>query len=278
MNVPFPSPVVQALLAALCLFCLPAGFAPEARAERLEIPGTGESQQLLQALGQAFANTAGGFPVEVPESVGTGGGLKALKEGKASLARTARPLKLQEEAAGLRQETVARCPVAFAANVPGAWNPELTPERVLAVYSGQCRDWAELSSGQGKVYPLTREPGDAMHQVLSAGLPGFADLKEGAAKTVYTTPEAVLLLTRHKNSLGFATLPAFAGSGLTILPLSGVAPDARSLQTGKYPLSLPLALAWKGDPRPQARVFLDFLRTAQARTIILEHGCLPAGP
>jgi phosphate transport system substrate-binding protein len=251
--------------------------AVSARAEELVIPGSGEPQQLLRALATLAASARPGFAVSVPESVGTGGGLKAVLEGQASLARIARPLKSKEEAAGLRQEFFATCPVVFAASVPEAWKPGLTPDQALAVYQGRITDWSAISEGRGKIYPLTREPGDSLLAAVDQGVPGFATAPAPAAKVTYTTPETLALLTGHPNALGYAAMPAFYGSGLAILPLAGVAPSAETLRSRAYPLTAPLGLAWKGDPSPETRAFLDFLRTPGAKAVIRDHGCLSAG-
>ncbi len=264
------------LMAVLFSLALGLGATP-AQAGELVVPGSGEPQQLLRALAPLAAAARPGFTVSVPESVGTGGGLKAVQEGQASLARIARPLKPKEEAADLRQEFFATCPVVFAASVPDSWRPALTPAQALDVYQGRITDWSAISSGRGKIYPLTREPGDALIAALDQGVPGFASAPAPAAKVAYTTPEVLSLLSGHSNTLGFAAMPAFHGSGLTIIPLGGVAPSAETLRARTYPLTVPMGLAWKGEPSPDARVLLDFLRSPRAKAVIRDHGCLPEG-
>jgi len=69
--------------------------------ERLVIAGTGDSQAILQQLAVLFKVDNPGTVVEVPHSVGSGGGVKAIKQHTVDLARTARPLKEKEKSEDL---------------------------------------------------------------------------------------------------------------------------------------------------------------------------------
>ncbi|MDB4470643.1 substrate-binding domain-containing protein, partial [Deltaproteobacteria bacterium] len=66
--------------------------------EQLVIDGTGDSQQLLRQLAQAYEAANPDSKIIVPDSSGSSGGVKALLKGKTDLARIARPLKAKEKA------------------------------------------------------------------------------------------------------------------------------------------------------------------------------------
>ncbi|RMG32595.1 MAG: phosphate ABC transporter substrate-binding protein, partial [Gammaproteobacteria bacterium] len=99
------------LLLALCLL---AFWRPALAESVLVVPGTGDAIAILRALASDFnALHRGDMRVDVPDSVGSSGGIRAVMRGEAELARTARPLKPQEKGAGLRAEPWATYPVVF---------------------------------------------------------------------------------------------------------------------------------------------------------------------
>ena len=76
-------------LANLLVFVMVAAAAPALAGGSLVIPGTGDSQELLQELARAFEHSHPGAKIEIPESIGSSGGIKNVIAGKAVLARVA---------------------------------------------------------------------------------------------------------------------------------------------------------------------------------------------
>jgi phosphate transport system substrate-binding protein len=215
--------------------------------------------------------------IEVPDSVGTSGGIKAVLAGQAELARTARPLRAEEKAAGLAETVFATAPVVFAVNPSVTGLPGLTAEQALAVFSGRVRDWSELGGAPGPVFPVCRKTPETSRDRLDAAIPGFADLDCRNQAVAYSTPEAVSLVAAHPGAIGYFTLPAMAGTPLRPLAFEGVAPTPENLGRGTYVLSVPFALAYKPPLGPAAARFLAAFGQADARALLAQFGCLPGG-
>ena len=64
--------------------------------DKITISGTGDSQNLLRVLAQHFESAHQGTRIDVPDSTGSGGGVKATAMGKCNLGRVARPIKENE--------------------------------------------------------------------------------------------------------------------------------------------------------------------------------------
>lgn len=90
---------------------------PVPAAQTLVIPGSGDSQKLLRALVRAFEVSHPGTAIEIPESIGSSGGIKNVVTDNAELARVARPLNESERQAGLEYRAFAFSPVVFAAHL-----------------------------------------------------------------------------------------------------------------------------------------------------------------
>lgn len=265
------TPCAVAILLAACLLCLwPA--AGMAQPGPLVIPGTGDSQDVLRDLAEAFMRANPGARVEVPDSVGSSGGRKAVQDGKATLGRVANSSAEKEAAGGLAYLEFARTPVVFAVHPGVEGVVGVTPEQALGVYSGAIRDWSGLGGRAGKIYPIAREEGDSSWMIVCETLPGFKDLAAPVGKVFYTTPEAVRALEEHAGTMTFGPLAMFVDRNVRVLTLAGVSP----LGSG-YPLFTRLGLIWKGKPGPLELRFLDFVRGPQGAAVIRRNSCVPVG-
>ncbi|MCX5875903.1 MAG: substrate-binding domain-containing protein [Deltaproteobacteria bacterium] len=283
----YPMKKNNILLALLALLVL-SPFSAQARQPEeqktsenprvLMIPGTGDSQVLLRKLAQLYAKNRPGIPVEIPESIGSGGGIRSVITGKNEIARVARPLTEKENAQGLKSRIFAQAPVVFAVN-PGVTGVEtLSPEQIIGIYSGRIPQWDALDaalSGVGKIYVMNREEGDSSRTVLERLIPGFKEIAVPAGATVYSTPEAVQTLMASPNTIGYLPMPAVVGTGLKMLQVQGVAPSAANVRQKKYQMVIPFALVWKDTLTPRAQDFLDFLSSPAAKKLMLDNGAIP---
>jgi len=244
----------------------------------LVIPGTGDSQVLLLKLAQLYAKNRPGITVEIPESIGSGGGIRSVITGKNEIARVARPLTEKESGQGLKSKVFAQAPVVFAVN-PGVTGAEnLSLEQIVGIYSGRIPQWDALDtalSGVGKIYVMNREEGDSSRTVLGNLIPGFKEIAVPAGATVYSTPEAVQTLMASPGTIGYLPMPAVVGTGLRVLQVQGIAPSAANVRQKKYQIVIPFALVWKDTLSPRAQDFLDFISSPAARKLMLDNGAIP---
>jgi phosphate transport system substrate-binding protein len=264
-----------AMVLAACL-----GLAPEARARDmavLTIAGTGDSEGLLRALAAGFMRNNPDVKVEVPESIGTSGGIKAVLSGKADLARTARPLRDEEKKQGLAEFVFATVPVVFAVNPSVTGIAGLTPGEALGVFSGTINDWSKLGGAPGPIFRVCREMPETSREVLDAAIPGFAALTCKGQAVAYATPEAVKLVAEHPGTIGYFSLPSMSASGLTPLAFSGVAPTPEALAKARYPLTIAFALVYKTPLAPAQARFIEALGSPDAAALMMRFGCLPLG-
>ena len=82
----------------------------------LEVVGTGDGIDVLRSLGKAFSAENKSVFIDVPPSIGSGGGIAAVGSGKSVLGRVARELTQTEVASGLIYRPVAILPSAIFVN------------------------------------------------------------------------------------------------------------------------------------------------------------------
>ena len=242
-----------------CVFMIFFIAYPLSAGRVLVVPGTGDSQNLLREVAKAMEKELDGDRIEIPETIGSGGGIKAVMAGKAEIARVARPLKEKEVHYGLSCKLFARSPIVFVVNPSVKGIDNIRIHDLINIYSGATGDWSGLSDTRGKIYPVTRQPGDSCLTVIDKNIPGFSDSINPKVKIIYSTPDNLDTLKEHKNTIGFLPLAMAENSGLKILKIEGVYPSPENVKSGKYRLTVPLGI-----------VYSD-----KGREIILKNGAIP---
>lgn len=245
--------------------------------KQLMIAGSGDSQQLLRQLANAFEAANPASKVIVPDSIGSSGGIKALNNLRCDMARVARPLKDKELALAedLVYREFASSPVVFAANLPDNCVNSLTTEQVVAIYSGSISDWSELGNcPPHKIYVAMRESGDSSRTVIEKKIPAFKTIPQFAGKTLYSTPETAQTITATPFSLGFLPQSATNAKMLSFA-FNGVAPGESTVLNGSYPLTSPFGLVWRGELSDLGARFLAFIFSPEGKEIIRSLGVIP---
>lgn len=249
-----------------------------AEEQTLVVEGTGDSQHLLREIAAAFnADHKGRYRVEIPDSIGSSGGIQAVITNRTPLGRIARSLKDKERARGLDYVAFAFSPIVVVVH-PGVEGVEgITGAQLISVYAGKIRNWKALGGRDGKIYPIDREPGDSSRTVLEKTVPGFKDIAFRQTKVFFTTPETVGALSDNANTIGYAPLSAVQDTDLQVLSLNGISPDADSIRENKYPHTVNLGLVFKPPLNGISREFVDFVTSEAGQRIMENFGAIPTG-
>ncbi|MBF0345760.1 MAG: substrate-binding domain-containing protein [Nitrospirae bacterium] len=243
--------------------------------EKIVIEGTGDSQVLLRVLADAFHKRHPNTMIEVPESIGSGGGIRSVVDGKCALGRTARELNDKEKKYNLNYKVFAHSPVVFVANLTQKGPDNLSTKQIIDIFSGNITSWGDLGGEKEKIYVVNREEGDSSKNILDKTIPGFKDIKTPAGKTVYSSPETIEILKHYKNTIGYGALSMAINTGLAILKVDGIYPTIKNVQSGSYKLVEPFGLVWKGELIGLAKDFVSFLFTKEAQDIMIDNGTVP---
>ncbi len=234
----------------------------------LTIPGTGDSQQLLRALALEFNRLEGNDKVVIPDSIGSSGGIREVQEGRAVLARTARPLKEQERQ-GLAEIEFASAPVVFTTNDSLQSVPSLTSAQIVGIFGGEITNWQEVGGPAEKIYVVNREVGDSSLTLLEKSLAGFAE-RTHTGVVVYNTPDTAATIESNDFTIGYLPLSEAVQRGLNPFALDGVRPEALD-----YPLQNRFYVVYRGEPEGSARDFIEFLFSETASEIMTGYGVVP---
>jgi len=262
------------IAAAFLVLCVAGINTASADPRRLDVVGTGDGIDVLRAVAARFMQQEGSARIEIPPSIGSGGGIAAVGSGKAILGRVARRLTDTEAASGIVYKAVARLPSAFIVH-PGCGVSAVTSDQLVAIYSGRLVNWKELGGADLRIRVVRREDQDSTLTVLRASMPGWRDLEiTEKSKTATTTQEAIETVRDVPGAIGFGPFSRPLEQGLTVLRVDGHYPT-----DADYPSSVVLALIYLNTLQdPDASAFLRFADTQQAADVITGLGSLPVRP
>jgi phosphate transport system substrate-binding protein len=240
-------------------------------AGELPVVGTGDGIEVLRVLGAAYTADHPQTIVRVPPSIHSSGGIAAVGSNKEVLGRIARQLAESEKAAGLIQVPVFRLPAAiYVHGSSGVTN--LTAKQLADVYAGTITNWRDVGGADVRIKVVRREDVDSTLNVLRNTMPGWKSLViTEKSKTATTTQDGVDTVKAVEGAIGFGPYTRELEDNLVVLRIDGRHPTDRD-----YPSAVTLSIIYKeATITPEARRFLDFFRTAKARTLLANMGSVP---
>ncbi|SEH32158.1 PstS family phosphate ABC transporter substrate-binding protein [Magnetospirillum fulvum] len=263
-------------IAALVLLAGGA-VAPAAASTTIAIGGTGSALPALRALADRFQADHPGILVDVPSSLGTNGGIRAVTAKAIDLSVSARPLTAAENAAGLHAVAWGRTPFMVVVS-PKVGESAITLDGLADILTGRQSHW----SNGDPITPVLRPPSDSDSTILAAASPALAaaldtaHARPGMLIAVTDQDAAAMISTAH-GAIGTLTLVQKIAEGLTVKPLTldGRTPDAAALAAGLYPLSKTYWIVVGPAPSAEAQAFLAYLTSPQAFRLLDSFGMIP---
>lgn len=260
--------------AGVLLALLIAG--PAVAADTLRFGGTGTAAGLLRQVGAEFT-AASGVKLAIVSSLGSSGAIRALADGKLDIAVSARPLKADEIAAGLRQLTVLRTPYVLATSQqkPNSLKVADLPK----IYSAQSPAWGDGTP----IRIILRPRSETDTELLGALFPGM----DKAIEALRQRPEVPIAATDQDNaslaervpgSLTGTTLAQIKteGRNLRVVPLDDVEPTLVTFESGRYPFAKKLYFVAHASESADVRKFIDFLQSPQGMKALRDAETLPS--
>ncbi len=279
-------------LAAVIAWIAEAGPRPPFRGRRtsgglraasdlLEVAGSGSNLPITRRLLQAWGARTGQRFVLHP-SIGSSGGLQAVREGAIHVGLLSRPASAQDLDAppGLSRVEYAWSVVVFAAH-PAVGDRDIASGEILALLRGRASAWGD---GTPRTF-LLRERGDSSQRAVGSVIAGFSEAEReaqtaGRFRVLYSDVELRFSLLNAQGALGVTDLGALRMEGLPLVPLAldGVAPSVESARAGRYRVVKPLTAIARRDADARTVSFLRFLASPEARALVEASGFLPDAP
>lgn len=246
-----------------------------AAAEPLRLGGTGTAAEMLVQVGVQFT-AASEVKVDVVPSLGSTGAIHALADGKLDIAVSARPLKPEETAEGLRQVTVLRTAFVLATS---RHDPEVLKTTALPkIFANEKPTWADGTPIRIILRPRS-ETDNALLGKFFAGMDQAIEAARRRAEVpiAATDQDNVALAERTPGALIGTTMTQLKTekSSLTMVPLDGVEPTLGNFESGVYRFAKNLYFIVRTNSTPETQRFVDFLRSPPGVKALRDAAVLP---
>lgn len=242
----------------------------------LTICGTGDNQELLRSIGKAYELENPQIKINIPNSIGSSGGIKRTAEGKCNLGRVARKIKKSEEKYNLNYILFSYSAVAFVTNQNIKKLSNLNEIDVKEIFGGKKKLWNFYDKGNTKkIYIVRREPSDSSHNVLKKNIISYKNIERYVGKILFSTPDAVNALIKYKNTIGYLPYSSIVGTNLNMLKYNNIELNEKNILNKSYNLVLPYGFVYKDNLDEISEKFINFIKTGKAKSIIRKHGAVP---
>jgi phosphate transport system substrate-binding protein len=245
--------------------------------------GSGAVGPLARALATTFAghplNTGHLRPL-VEDSIGSGGGVRAVADGAVDLGLLSRPLSEAEQRLGLVLFPAGTDAVVLTANQDLPLD-EVSSQLLRELFSGARRSLEGDAAGGVPVTALLRDPSESANLALDAAVPGMAQARaQGYAaglRVLYRDEAMVAALFGARSGLGLSSLALLheARVPLKILRLDGRTPSVDAVAQGRWPLWRQLWFAARPERMERVRPWLAYAASAEGRARIEAARYLP---
>ncbi len=236
----------------------------------LRIGGTGSATEMLRLVSAKFT-AASQIKVDVIPSLGSSGAIRALGDGVLDIVVSARTLKESESGKGLRLVAVLRTGYVIATshrNTKGLKAADLPK-----IFIADKPVWADGSPIRIILRPRS-ESDTALLGKLFAGLGEAIEVarKRSDIPVAATDQDNVAMAERMPGSLIGTTVTQLKTEKrpLYIVPLDGQQPTLANVESGAYPFVKSMYVFISGKISPEAKQFVEFLRSPKGLTALRE--------
>ncbi len=268
------------------IFQLLASFAtPSASAATLRINGS-TTVNLPVAEAAEILRAERRMDIQVDTQGGSPGGISMLGDGLVQIGMSSKHLSDTDRAkypkVAFKETAIGEDAVALVVS-RDVWDSglrELTKQQARDIYERRVTNWQDVGGPGRRIAFFNKEPGRGTWEVFAHWV--YGDEKNAPPVSfpeVGGNEEARNKVASTRGAM--SQLSASWADGKTVFALAlrsdsfeSVAPTKENIAARKYPMSRPLFLLTNGEPRDEAKVFVDFILSERGQALVRKHGYL----
>jgi phosphate transport system substrate-binding protein len=244
--------------------------------DKFIIAGSGTNLAVTGKLAAAYTVKTG-IQLEVPGSIGSDGAINAVRSEKLELGLISKHLTAQEQADGLKELPYARVGIVFGVHkdVPDI---SLSTTEIIDILNGSKTNWSDGT----KICVFVREPNDSSTQSLYTLIPDYKEAMLDAYQNrrweiVYRDSDMTEAIGQTKGAFGLTAMTEIQkeSSNNKAIAYNGFTPTPENIRNGNYTLTKELSFVYKNQLSARATKFIDFVFSAEGKTIISKWGAIP---
>jgi phosphate transport system substrate-binding protein len=247
---------------------------PERKVQNLVLTGSPGMTPLLREIGKRFEESHPDVHVDVQARGSTTGATDA-RQGLADIGMVARTLKPDESM--LHATPIARDGVCFLVH---RTNPvaALRDDQIASMYTRGVSNWTQVGGPDQPIVLVHLAEGQPLLELF---LDHFK-LKSAQVRAdaiVQNSDQGIQAVADRPGAIGYVSCSHVKGVGENVpirtLPAGGIMPTTEHVRDGTYPLSRPLNLVTRDEPKGLAKEFIDFARSNAAVDLIEKYHYVP---
>jgi phosphate transport system substrate-binding protein len=280
------------VLAVLGLMLISGCGKRSGQSNSLQIKGSDTMVNLGQAWAEEYMKQNPDVSVAVTGG-GSGTGITALLNNTCDIAEVSREMKGDEIKLAESRDfepnkiVVALDGLAIVVN-PANKVSDLTIDQLADIFTGKIKNWKEVGGRDAKIVLLSREVNSGTHVYFKEHVlrKGKADGKEEF------TPEALLLpssqaiadeVSQNEDAIGYYGMGYITAKEKAINVMKdknspAEAPTMENVVSGAYPISRPLLMYTKGEPKGSVKMFIDYVLSPAGQEIVKKLDFVPVKP
>ena len=238
----------------------------------ISMSGSTSMEKFGNALAESFMEKYPNVTVTV-EFTGSSAGVEAALSGASDIGNSSRNLKDEEKSAGAVENIVAIDGIAVAVD-PKNTVTDLTKDQLIAIYTGEIKNWSDLGGENMPIVVVGREAGSGTRGAFEEIL-GIED-KCVYANELDSTGAVMAKVASTPGAIGYISLDAVDDSVIA-LKLEGAAPSAETIKSGEYFLSRPFVMATKGEISEQnelVQALFDYVYSEEGQELAASVGLI----
>ena len=215
-----------------------------------------------------------GIKFKSVEQPGSGKGIKALLEGKVTMAGASRKLETEEKKQNLIGTAIGYDAIAVFVNKKNPVN-NLTKEQIKGIFTGKIKNWKEVGGKDAPIRVNTEIAGEKRATMLAFQEMAMDKAPYGTGfKEIDFPRDQIVEVAKDENgicSVSFGLLAAVSADlrdKVKAFNVGGIDPSDKNIQSGAYPISRPLLLVTNGLPKGNVKKFIDFMLSKEGQDIV----------
>jgi phosphate transport system substrate-binding protein len=264
----------QALLALACVSLalgIGGGCKRTGQQEnRIRIVGSTSVFPFAEMLAEAYEKTKPGVRVDV-QAGGSTVGIISVRDGICDIGTSSRELR-DAEKNGVTIIEIARDGIAVIVH-PSNKLDSLTKKQIRDIYAKKITNWKGLGGDDASIAFVTREEGSGTRGAFDEIVMG-EDTRISPSGLVQDSNGSIreaVAISPH--AIGYISL-ALVNEKVRAIKVDGVAPTHENLAEGEYPVVRPFLFLVKGQPKSQAKEFIDFVLGPKGQEVLNKEGLL----
>lgn len=204
---------------------------------------------------------------------GTGVGIKQVTEGLVDIANAGRaPKKDEIERGDLKSFVFAMDGIAVIVN-NNSDIKNLSTEQLMDIFTGKVKSFKDLGLKGGKINLYVRDASSGTMEVFTNEGIKNAQISQDA-KVVASNAAMKTAVLSDKNGIGFISFGTVDDSVKAIC-IDNRCPSNETILNSEYHISRGLYMVTKGEPKPLAKAFIDYMKSNSGAEITSKLGLIP---